>query len=123
MHTQDITTRTDLTGLLAERFAQVSAELRRSSARRLAPLGLTHAQARLLRSLGDTAGAPRMSELAAGLGVVPRSATATVEALETAGFVVRVPDPDRPPGRARGALPGGRASGRQHRVGALRSRR
>ena len=34
-----------------------------------------------------------MSELAAGLGIVPRSATTTVEALETAGFVVRVPDP------------------------------
>jgi DNA-binding MarR family transcriptional regulator len=87
------TTSENLTGLLAERFTRVSAELRRCSARRLAPLGLTHAQAQLLRTLGNTAQAPRMSELAAGLGVVPRSATATVEALETAGFVVRVPDP------------------------------
>ena len=87
------TTAENLTGLLAERFIRVSAELRRCSGRRLAGLGLTHSQARLLRTLGDTAGAPRMSELAAGLGVVPRSATATVEALETAGYVLRVPDP------------------------------
>ena len=35
-----------------------------------------------------------MSEVAAGLGIVPRSATTAVEALETAGFVVRLADPD-----------------------------
>ena len=35
-----------------------------------------------------------MSEVAAGLGIVPRSATTAVEALEAAGFVVRLPDPN-----------------------------
>jgi DNA-binding MarR family transcriptional regulator len=84
----------ELTGRLAEAFGSVSSQLRRNSARRLAPLGLTYAQARLLRAIAGAVRPPRMSEVAAGLGIVPRSATTAVEALETAGFVVRLPDPD-----------------------------
>ena len=84
----------DLSGQLAEGFTRVSSQLRRTSARRLAPLGLTYAQARLLRTIAAASRPLRMSELAAGLGIVPRSATTTVEALETAGFVARLPDPD-----------------------------
>ncbi len=95
MHTQQaLTGEQDLTSRLAEAFVGVSSQLRRNSALRLAPLGLTYAQARLLRTIAGALRPPRMSELAAGLGIVPRSATTAVEALETAGFVVRVPDPD-----------------------------
>jgi DNA-binding MarR family transcriptional regulator len=84
----------DLNGQLCECFTRVSSQLRRTSATRLAPLGLTHAQARLLRTIAAADRPPRMSDLAAGLGIVPRSATTTVEALEAAGFVTRLPDPD-----------------------------
>jgi DNA-binding MarR family transcriptional regulator len=59
---------------------------------RLAPLGLTAAQARLLRTIAASERPPRMSDIAAELGIAPRSATATVEALEAAGLVDRVPD-------------------------------
>jgi DNA-binding MarR family transcriptional regulator len=84
----------DLNGQLSECFSRVSSQLRRTSARRLAPLGLTYAQARLLRTIAAADHPPRMCDLAAGLGIVPRSATTTVEALEAAGFVMRLPDPD-----------------------------
>ena len=83
----------ELMSRLAEAFSGVSSQLRRNSARRLAPLGLTDAQARLLRTIAGAARPPRMSDVAAGLGIVPRSATTAVEALETAGFVVRLPIP------------------------------
>ncbi len=84
----------DLTGRLAEGLTRVSWRLRRSSAHRLAPLGLTNAQARLLRAIVAAERPPRMSDVAAGLGIVPRSATTTVEALEAAGLVHRRPDLD-----------------------------
>ena len=90
----DLTGEQELTGRLAEAFLGVSSQLRRNSARRLAPLGLTYAQARLLRTIAGAVRPPRMSEVAAGLGIVPRSATTAVEALEAAGFVVRLPDPN-----------------------------
>ncbi|GAA1581731.1 MULTISPECIES: MarR family winged helix-turn-helix transcriptional regulator [Kribbella] len=54
---------------------------------------VTHGQFRVLRTL-DHAGRPiRLSELAARLGIVPRSATSVVDDLETAGLVARQPDP------------------------------
>jgi DNA-binding MarR family transcriptional regulator len=84
----------DLTDRVADGITRVSARLRRSSAERLAPLGLTHAQARLLCTIAAAERPPRMSDIAAGLGIVPRSATTTVEALEAAGLVDRRPDPD-----------------------------
>jgi DNA-binding MarR family transcriptional regulator len=83
-----------LTVRLADGVTRLSWRLRRATQPRLAPLGITHAQARLLRTIAAADQPPRMSDLAAGLGIVPRSATGTVEALEAAGFVVRRPDDD-----------------------------
>lgn len=54
---------------------------------------VTHGQFRVLRTL-DKADEPlRLSELAARLGIVPRSATSVVDDLEAAGLVARRPDP------------------------------
>ena len=83
----------DLVAQLAESLACASWRLRRGSRAELEPLGLTFGQARALRLLAR-AGAPlRIGELAARLEIVPRSATATVDALETAGLVARQADP------------------------------
>ncbi|MET3808076.1 DNA-binding MarR family transcriptional regulator [Nakamurella sp. UYEF19] len=79
---------------LVERLMRSAHRLRRSSMKTLAPLGLTPAQERMLRlvSRGD---APwRMGELAARMGIVPRSATSLVDALEQTGLVLRAIDPD-----------------------------
>jgi DNA-binding MarR family transcriptional regulator len=84
----------DLTGRIADGFTRVSWQLRRRSADRLAHLGLTDAQARLLRTIAAADRPLRMCDVAAGLGIAPRSATATVEALEAAGLVDRRADAD-----------------------------
>lgn len=78
---------------LADLFLRASRRMRRHQVERLAPLGLTPAQARALRVIvGD--GAPlRMVDLADRLGIVPRSVTTLVDALESAGLVTRTPDP------------------------------
>ena len=55
----------------------------------LAPLGLTYAQARVLRLVAADGRALRMADLAAQLDVVPRSVTTMVDALEAAGLVAR----------------------------------
>ncbi|MEC3919071.1 MarR family winged helix-turn-helix transcriptional regulator [Nocardia sp. CDC160] len=82
---------------LADLFFRATKRLRRTQSARLAPLGLTPAQARALRIIGradEHADAPlRMSVLAEHLGIVPRSATTVVDALVTAGLVAREPDP------------------------------
>jgi DNA-binding MarR family transcriptional regulator len=83
-----------LTVRLADGVTRLSRQLRRATEQGLAPLGFTHAQARLLRTIAAADQPQRMSDLAAGLGIVPRSATGTVVALEAAGFVVRRPDDD-----------------------------
>jgi DNA-binding MarR family transcriptional regulator len=82
----------DTTLQLAELLSSASRRLRRGSMAQLAPLGLTFAQARLLRVVagGDTP--LRMAEIAAQLDVVPRSATSMVDTLERAGLVTRVAD-------------------------------
>jgi DNA-binding MarR family transcriptional regulator len=80
-------------GELTERVMRVAHLIRRSSMAGLAPLNLTPAQSRALRII-SRAGAPmRMGELAATLGVVPRSATDLVDALQEAGLVARAVDP------------------------------
>jgi len=83
----------DTTLELAELFTHTARRLRRGSIAQLAPLGLTYAQARVLRLVA--AGGPRlrMADLAAQLDVVPRSVTTMVDALEAAGFVARHADP------------------------------
>lgn len=78
---------------LAERLGHVARRLRRGASAELAPLGLTGAQARVLRALAAAAGPLKMAELAARLEVVPRSATSMVDGLEAAGLARRHHDP------------------------------
>jgi DNA-binding MarR family transcriptional regulator len=54
---------------------------------------VTHGQFRVLRTLDQAGDSLRLSELAARLGIVPRSATSVVDDLENAGLVARTPDP------------------------------
>ena len=77
---------------LADLVGQAARRLRRGSAEHLRPLGLTAAQARVLRLV--TARALRMADIAARLDVVPRTVTPMVDGLEEAGLVQRQPDPE-----------------------------
>jgi DNA-binding MarR family transcriptional regulator len=54
---------------------------------------VTHGQFRVLRTLDNAAQPIRLSDLAARLGIVPRSATSVVDDLEAAGLLARQPDP------------------------------
>ena len=78
---------------LAELFLRATRRMRRNQAERLAPLGLTPAQARALRVIVSDGAPLRMVDLADRLEVVPRSVTTLVDALESAGLVTRTPDP------------------------------
>ncbi len=82
------------TAELTERVMRVAHLIRRASMATLGPLNLTPAQSRALRTISRAAGPIRMGELASALGVVPRSATGLVDALESAGLVGRAVDPD-----------------------------
>ncbi len=79
---------------LADLLQRLTKRLRRAQAERLAPFGLTPAQERALRMITRSEEPPRMSELADHLGIVPRSLTTVVDALEKAGLVRREVDPD-----------------------------
>ncbi|MEU7220226.1 MarR family winged helix-turn-helix transcriptional regulator [Nocardia iowensis] len=79
---------------LPELFLRAAKRIRRNQVARLAPLGLTPAQARALRIVGHQQEPLRMTALADRLGIVPRSATTVVDALAGAGLVTRAPDPD-----------------------------
>jgi DNA-binding MarR family transcriptional regulator len=78
---------------LADQVHRLTRRLRRAQAERLAPLGLTPAQERALRLITRGDEPPRMTELADRLGIVPRSLTTVVDALEEAGLVRREIDP------------------------------
>ena len=78
---------------LADLFQRLMRRLRRAQAERLAPLGLTPAQERALRTITRSEEPLRMTELADQLGIVPRSVTTVVDALEQAGLVRREIDP------------------------------
>lgn len=78
---------------LADLFLRAARRMRGRQVEHLAPLGLTPAQARALRVIVRADAPPRMAELATLLGVVPRSVTTLVDALEEAGLVTRTPDP------------------------------
>lgn len=80
-------------GELAERVMRVAHRIRRASMAGLAPLNLTPAQSRALRTIARSGEPIRMGELASTLGVVPRSATDLVDALQDAGLVARTVDP------------------------------
>jgi DNA-binding MarR family transcriptional regulator len=78
---------------LAELYLRLGKRIRSLSARRLAPLGLTPSQGRALRTIAHSEHPLRIVALAERLGIVPRSATAVVDALERAGLAARHPDP------------------------------
>jgi DNA-binding MarR family transcriptional regulator len=78
---------------LADLLQRLTRRIRRAQAERLAPLGLTPAQERALRVIARGSRPPRMTELADQLGVVPRSVTTLIDALEEAGLVRRETDP------------------------------
>jgi DNA-binding MarR family transcriptional regulator len=78
---------------LSELLFRQTKRLRRAQAERLAPLGLTPAQERALRMITRSDEPPRMTELADHLGIVPRSVTTVIDALEEAGLVRREVDP------------------------------
>ena len=85
---------TDTTLELAELLSHSARRLRRGSTTQLAPLGLTMAQARVLRIVASTGRPLRMADIAARLEVVPRSVTTMVDGVEAAGLIVRSTDPD-----------------------------
>jgi DNA-binding MarR family transcriptional regulator len=78
---------------LADLLHRLTRRLRRAQAEWLAPLGLTPAQERALRMIARGDEPPRMTELADRLGIVPRSLTTVIDALEEAGLVRREIDP------------------------------
>jgi DNA-binding MarR family transcriptional regulator len=78
---------------LADQIQRLTRRLRRSQAHALAPLGLTPAQERALSRIARSPEPLRMAQLADHLGIVPRSATTVVDALEEAGLVRREIDP------------------------------
>jgi DNA-binding MarR family transcriptional regulator len=78
---------------LTELITRASWRLRRGTAKELEPIGITYAQARVLRIVADAPEPLRMADLADRLDVVPRSATSMIDALESAGLVTRLPDP------------------------------
>jgi DNA-binding MarR family transcriptional regulator len=83
----------EVTGQLADQLLGLSRRLHRSQRELMEPLGITPAQARLLRALAHCDEPPRMADLAQRLGVVPRAVTTLVDALEERELVRRVPDP------------------------------
>jgi DNA-binding MarR family transcriptional regulator len=78
---------------LADQLHGLTKRLRRAQSDGLAPLGLTPAQGRALRLITRSEEPLRMTELADRLGIVPRSVTTVVDALEEAGLVRREIDP------------------------------
>ena len=78
---------------LTECVMRVAHQIRRTSMASMAKLDLTPAQSRALRTISRSAEPIRMGVLASTLGVVPRSATGLVDALEEAGLVERTADP------------------------------
>jgi DNA-binding MarR family transcriptional regulator len=78
---------------LADLLHGLTKRLRRAQVERLAPLGLTPAQERALRTIARSDEPLRMTELADRLGIVPRSLTTVIDALEEAGLVRREIDP------------------------------
>jgi DNA-binding MarR family transcriptional regulator len=78
---------------LADLLHGLTRRFRRAQAEQLAPLGLTPAQERALRVIARSDEPLRMTELAGRLGIVPRSLTTVIDALEEAGLVRREIDP------------------------------
>ncbi|MFF1545927.1 MarR family winged helix-turn-helix transcriptional regulator [Streptomyces sp. NPDC058291] len=85
----------DSDSLLAEQLLRLTRRVHRIQKRHLqqSGLGVTPAQARLLRTLAHCDSPPRMADLAARLEVVPRAVTTLVDGLEASGMARRAPDP------------------------------
>ena len=82
-----------LTGVqLMEHFRAIAHAAHNRTNARMTAAGLSLARFRVLDAL-QSAGRIRMNELSAALGVVPRSVTTIVDALEKEGMVTRLPDP------------------------------
>ncbi|MFC9428877.1 MarR family winged helix-turn-helix transcriptional regulator [Streptomyces sp. NPDC056987] len=82
----------DVDGMLAEQLLRLTRRLHRIQKQQLEPIGITPAQARLLRALTLYDTPPRMTDLATRLEVVPRAVTTLVDSLEASGWVRRAPD-------------------------------
>lgn len=80
-------------GDLADQLLRLTRRLSHAHRHNFAPVGVTPAQARLLRTVARSTAPPRMADLAEQLGVVPRQVTTLVDALEERGLVRRAPDP------------------------------
>ncbi|MHB8329926.1 MAG: MarR family winged helix-turn-helix transcriptional regulator [Acidimicrobiales bacterium] len=79
---------------LAELLGHAARRLRRGSNTQLAPLGLTMAQARVLRIVAAAEPPLHMADIATQLEVVPRTVTPMVDGLESAALVTRRSDPE-----------------------------
>jgi DNA-binding MarR family transcriptional regulator len=79
---------------LADLLLRAARALRHGHKEALGPLGLAPSHARALRVILRADTPLRMTDIADRLGIVPRSATTLVDALETVGLVQRVEDPD-----------------------------
>jgi DNA-binding MarR family transcriptional regulator len=82
----------DVAAEIVATMEQLVRRLRRLSADETAHLSVTPAQARAIRVLGHNGGPIRVKDLALQLGILPRSATSVLDALEAAGLVERRPD-------------------------------
>lgn len=76
----------------ADRLLAVHRSLRRHYATALGEWEIAPSQARALRLVCER-DSPRVSTLAEGMRIAPRSATELVDALESRGLVARVADP------------------------------
>ncbi|RLU89255.1 MarR family transcriptional regulator [Streptomyces griseocarneus] len=83
----------DASGQLTEQLMRLARRINRAQKLYLDPVGITPAQARLLRTVAHYEEPPRMADLAQRLEVVPRAVTTLVDALEENGSVRRAQDP------------------------------
>ncbi|MBO8187618.1 MarR family winged helix-turn-helix transcriptional regulator [Streptomyces spirodelae] len=77
---------------LADQLLRLTKRINHAHRENFAPLGVTPAQGRMLRTVAHSPRPPRMADLATRLGVVPRQVTSLVDALEERGLVRRTPD-------------------------------
>jgi DNA-binding MarR family transcriptional regulator len=77
---------------LVEALLTVTHAIKREHNSRLASLDASIPRGRLLRAMTEL-GKPRMNELAANLGLTPRTITTSVDALEKEGLLERSPHP------------------------------
>src|SRR6266567_4911745 len=77
---------------LMEQFRAIAHATHNQTNARMSAAGLSLARFRVLSAL-QSAGRIRMNELSAALGVVPRTGTTIVDALEKERMVVRLADP------------------------------